>query len=36
MTSCGACFGEDITLDLQLDPNLGWVKVDRGQLQQMS
>jgi two-component system cell cycle sensor histidine kinase/response regulator CckA len=27
--------GEDITLDLRLDPNLGWVKVDRGQLQQI-
>jgi len=27
--------GEDITLDLLLDPNLGWVKVDRGQLQQI-
>jgi signal transduction histidine kinase/CheY-like chemotaxis protein len=27
--------GEDIALDLLLDPNLGWVKVDRGQLQQI-
>jgi signal transduction histidine kinase len=27
--------GEDIALDLMLDPNLGWVKVDRGQLQQI-
>lgn len=27
--------GEDIVLDLQLDPELGWVKVDRGQLQQI-
>jgi nitrogen-specific signal transduction histidine kinase/CheY-like chemotaxis protein len=27
--------GEDVALDLQRDPNLGWVKVDRGQLQQI-
>src|SRR4030081_667171 len=27
--------GEDIALNLLLDPNLGWVKVDRGQLQQI-
>ena len=27
--------GEDVALDLLLDPNLGWVKVDRGQLQQI-
>jgi two-component system cell cycle sensor histidine kinase/response regulator CckA len=27
--------GEDIALDLLLDPNLGWVKVDRGQLHQI-
>jgi signal transduction histidine kinase/CheY-like chemotaxis protein len=27
--------GEDITLGLLLDPDLGWVKVDRGQLQQI-
>ena len=27
--------GEDIALDLLLEPNLGWVKVDRGQLQQI-
>jgi two-component system, cell cycle sensor histidine kinase and response regulator CckA len=27
--------GEDIALDLLRDPNLGWVKVDRGQLQQI-
>ena len=27
--------GEDVSLDLLLDPNLGWVKVDRGQLQQI-
>jgi two-component system, cell cycle sensor histidine kinase and response regulator CckA len=27
--------GEDIVLDLRLDPDLGWVKVDRGQLQQI-
>ena len=27
--------GEDVALDLSLDPNLGWVKVDRGQLQQI-
>jgi two-component system, cell cycle sensor histidine kinase and response regulator CckA len=27
--------GEDVTLDLLLDPNLGWAKVDRGQLQQI-
>src|SRR6202040_3031741 len=27
--------GEDVVLDLQRDPNLGWVKVDRGQLQQI-
>jgi signal transduction histidine kinase/ActR/RegA family two-component response regulator len=27
--------GEDVALDLLLDLNLGWVKVDRGQLQQI-
>jgi two-component system cell cycle sensor histidine kinase/response regulator CckA len=27
--------GEDVVLDLVLDPNLGWVQVDRGQLQQI-
>ncbi len=27
--------GEDVALDLLLDPNLGWVKVDRGQLHQI-
>ncbi len=27
--------GEDIALGLLLDPDLGWVKVDRGQLQQI-
>jgi two-component system cell cycle sensor histidine kinase/response regulator CckA len=27
--------GEDIVLDLRLDSDLGWVKVDRGQLQQI-
>jgi two-component system cell cycle sensor histidine kinase/response regulator CckA len=27
--------GEDVALDLLLDPGLGWVKVDRGQLQQI-
>ena len=27
--------GEDIVLDLRPDPELGWVKVDRGQLQQI-
>jgi CheY-like chemotaxis protein len=27
--------GEDIALDLHRDPDLGWVKVDRGQLQQI-
>jgi two-component system, cell cycle sensor histidine kinase and response regulator CckA len=27
--------GEDIALDLVLDPDLGWVRVDRGQLQQI-
>lgn len=27
--------GEDIALNLLFDPNLGWVKVDRGQLQQI-
>src|SRR5216684_1423462 len=27
--------GEDIVLELRSDPDLGWVKVDRGQLQQI-
>src|ERR1700674_394634 len=27
--------GEDIVLDLRPDPELGWVKVDRGQLEQI-
>jgi len=27
--------GEDIALDLVMDPKLGWTKVDRGQLQQI-
>src|ERR1700736_639551 len=27
--------GEDVALDLLLDPHLGWAKVDRGQLQQI-
>jgi two-component system cell cycle sensor histidine kinase/response regulator CckA len=27
--------GEDVALDLLLDPHLGWVKVDRGRLQQI-
>jgi len=27
--------GEDIALDLVMDPNLGWTRVDRGQLQQI-
>ena len=27
--------GEDVALDLLLDPDLGWTKVDRGQLQQI-
>src|SRR6202158_3761753 len=27
--------GEDVALELLLDPNLGWAKVDRGQLQQI-
>ncbi len=27
--------GEDLALDLLLDPHLGWAKVDRGQLQQI-
>ena len=27
--------GEDIVLDLRLDSDLGWVRVDRGQLQQI-
>jgi two-component system cell cycle sensor histidine kinase/response regulator CckA len=27
--------GEDVALDLLLDPHLGWSKVDRGQLQQI-
>ena len=27
--------GEDVTLDLRFDPNLGWTRVDRGQLEQI-
>jgi two-component system cell cycle sensor histidine kinase/response regulator CckA len=27
--------GEDVKLDLVIEPNLGWVKVDRGQFQQI-
>jgi len=27
--------GEDVALEVERDPNLGWVKVDRGQLQQI-
>ena len=27
--------GEDVALDLIMDPNLGWTKVDRGKLQQI-
>ena len=27
--------GEDVRLDLLIEPNLGWVKVDRGQFQQI-
>jgi CheY-like chemotaxis protein len=27
--------GEDVALDLVMDPNLGWTKIDRGQLQQI-
>ena len=28
--------GEDVAIELHLDSNLGWVKVDRGQLQQIA